>query len=61
MFIGCLSLSVGYLVLETELGDKVILKICRKGASFVEISLITAMLRVKGENKFVPLLSIFLN
>lgn len=61
MFIRCLSLYVGYLVLETKLGARIILKICRKGSSLMEVDLVTVILHVKGENKFLPVLPIFLN
>jgi len=61
MFIRCLSLSVGYLVLETKLGTGFLIQICRKGARLMEIDLATALFHVRDKNKFLPILSIFLN
>lgn len=60
MFIRCLSLSVGYLVLETKLDNGILSQICRTGASLMEIGLVTTLFHVRDKNKFLPILSIFL-
>jgi hypothetical protein len=57
----CLALSVGYPALETKLGTGILLQICRIGASLMEIGLVRALFYVRGKNKFLPTLSIFLN
>jgi len=57
----CLSLSVGYLVLENKLDTGILLQICRTGASLMEIGLVRALFHVRSKNKFLPTLSIFLN
>jgi len=61
MSIRCLSLSVGYLVLETKFGTGILLQIFRTGVSLVEIGLVTALFHVRGKNKLLPILSVFLN